>query len=161
MLHGPGGMSKIQFTLNGAPTEAPYEPGMHFLEVLREERRVVSPKDSCAPEGVCGCYLVVVDGSPALSCLRKPEQMEGRDVRTLEGLPDDMRRALSEAFVLDGGVQCGFCIPGIMVRAAALIERGLSGDRRAIAKALDGHLCRCTGYLRIMDAIQTAGRSMR
>ena len=83
--------------------------------------------------------------------------MAGRDVVTVEGLPDDTRRILSEAFVLEGGVQCGFCIPGIIVRAASLMEHGRTDDRRAVAKALDGHLCRCTGYGRIIDAIQTAG----
>src|SRR5712691_9549898 len=124
-------MPRIKFTLNGRSTEAAYEPGMHFLEVLREECGVVSPKDGCAPEGTCGCCLVMVDGTPALSCLRKPEQMAGRSVTTVEGLPDETRRVLSEAFVLEGGVQCGFCIPGILVRAASLIENGRTGDRRA------------------------------
>jgi CO/xanthine dehydrogenase Mo-binding subunit/aerobic-type carbon monoxide dehydrogenase small subunit (CoxS/CutS family) len=154
-------MPTIQFTLNGAVTEAPYEPGMHFLEVLREACGVRSPKNGCAPEGVCGCCLVMIDGAPALSCLRKPEQMNGREVRTLEGLPEGTRRVLAEAFVLEGGVQCGFCIPGILVRAASLIEHGRTDDRKAIAKALDGHLCRCTGYGRIIDAIQTAGEACR
>lgn len=147
--------------MNGQPTEVPYEPGMHFLEVLREECGVVSAKNGCAPEGTCGCCLVMIDGTPALSCLRKPEQMDGSDVVTLEGVPEETRRILSEAFVLEGGVQCGFCIPGIVVRAASLIQQGKTGDRDAIAKALDGHLCRCTGYGRIFDAIQTAGEAVR
>ena len=153
-------MPRIRFTLNGKPTEASYEPGMHLLEVLREQCGVVSAKNGCAPEGACGCCLVMIDGRPALSCLRKPEQMDGHDIVTLEGLPEDTRRVIGEAFVLEGGVQCGFCIPGIVVRAASLIEHGKSGDREAIRKALDGHLCRCTGYGRILDAIQTAGEAM-
>ena len=103
---------------------------MHLLEVLREECGVVSAKNGCAPEGACGCCLVMIDGHPALSCLRKPEQMDGHDVVTLEGLPEDTRRMLSEAFVLEGGVQCGFCIPGIVVRAASLIEQGKTGRSR-------------------------------
>ena len=152
-------MSKIRFNLNGKPVEASYEPGMHFLEVLREELGVVSPKNGCAPEGTCGCCLVTIDGHPALSCLRKPEQMEGRDVVTVEGLSDGMRRSIGDAFVLEGGVQCGFCIPGIVIRAASLIEQGRTADRRAVARALDGHVCRCTGYGRIIDAIQTAGEA--
>jgi selenium-dependent xanthine dehydrogenase len=150
-------MPRITFNLNGKAVDAAYEPGMHFLEVLREECGVVSVKDGCAPEGTCGCCLILIDGYPALSCLRKPEQMNGRDVVTVEGLPDDTRRVISEAFVLEGGVQCGFCIPGIVVRAASLIEHGQTDDRGAVAKALDGHLCRCTGYGRILDSIQTAG----
>lgn len=154
-------MPKIRFTLNGRPTEASYEPGMHFLEVLREECSVVSAKNGCAPEGTCGCCLVIIDGRPALSCLRKPEQMHGHDIVTLEGLPEETRHIIAEAFVLEGGVQCGFCIPGIVVRAASLIEHGKTGDRDAITKALDGHLCRCTGYGRVVDAIQTAGEAVR
>ena len=125
---------------------------MHLLEVLREECGIVSAKNGCAPEGACGCCLVLIDGTPALSCLRKPEQTEGREVVTLEGIPEDVRKRMGEAFVLEGGVQCGFCIPGIVVRAASLVQQGKTGDRAAIAKALDGHLCRCTG---------TAGSSTR
>jgi CO/xanthine dehydrogenase Mo-binding subunit/aerobic-type carbon monoxide dehydrogenase small subunit (CoxS/CutS family) len=154
-------MPQVHFKLNGKVTDAAYEPGMHFLDVLREECGVVSAKDGCAPEGTCGCCLVLVDGRPALSCLRKPEQMQDHDVVTVEGLPDDTRRILSEAFVLEGGVQCGFCIPGILVRAVSLIDQGRTGDRAAVEKALDGHLCRCTGYGRIIDSIQTAGEACR
>ena len=135
---------------------------MHFLEVLREECGVVSVKDGCAPEGTCGCCLVMVDGYPALSCLRKPEQMDGTMWSRSRACPEETRRVLGEAFVLEGGVQCGFCIPGIIVRAASLIEQ--RPDRTiaaAVAKALDGHLCRCTGYGRIIDAIQTAGEACK
>ncbi len=153
-------MPRIPFKLNGNETEATYEPGMHLLEVLREECGITSCKNGCAPEGACGCCLVMIDGKPALSCLRKPEQMAGHDIRTVDGLPERTRRIISEAFVLEGGVQCGFCIPGIVVRAAHLIEQGRTDDREAIRKALDGHICRCTGYGRIIDAIQTAGEAM-
>jgi selenium-dependent xanthine dehydrogenase len=154
-------MPRIAFKLNDKETEASYESGMHLLEVLREECGVTSCKNGCAPEGACGCCLVMIDGKPALSCLRKPEQMAGHDIRTVDGLPERTRRIISEAFVLEGGVQCGFCIPGIVIRAAHLIEQGKSDDREAIRKALDGHICRCTGYGRIIDAIQTAGEAMR
>jgi len=152
-------MPKIRFNLNGVPVDASYEPGMHLLDVLREELGVLSPKNGCAPEGTCGCCLVMIDGHPALSCLRKPEQTEGRDVVTVEGLSETMRRSIGDAFVLEGGVQCGFCIPGIVIRAASLIEQGRTADRGVVAKALDGHVCRCTGYGRILDAIQTAGEA--
>ena len=132
---------------------------MDFLEVLREECKVVSAKNGCAPEGACGCCAVLVDGQPVLACLRKPEHMAGHDVVTLEGVPEEMRRVLSEAFLLEGAVQCGFCIPGIVIRAAGLLEHGRTHDREAVAKSLDAHLCRCTGYARIIDAIQTAGEA--
>lgn len=150
-------MPNISFILNGKRTTCAYEPGMHFLEVLREECGIVSPKNGCAPEGTCGCCAILVDGRPALSCLRKPEPMEGRDVVTIEGLPEDMREVLGEAFVLEGGVQCGFCIPGIVVRASSMLRQGCTDDREAVKQGLVGHLCRCTGYARIVDAIQTAG----
>jgi CO/xanthine dehydrogenase Mo-binding subunit/aerobic-type carbon monoxide dehydrogenase small subunit (CoxS/CutS family) len=152
-------LPKVNFTLNGKPTAGSYEPGMDFLEVLREECGIVSAKNGCAPEGTCGCCAILVDGRPVLACLRKPEQMEGHDVVTLEGVPEEMRRVLGEAFVLEGGVQCGFCIPGILVRASSLLRQGCTNDRVAVAKALTGHLCRCTGYGRIIDAIQTAGEA--
>ncbi len=152
-------MPNTNFILNGKQVTVPYEPGMHALELLREECGIVSAKNGCAPEGTCGCCLVLIDGRPALSCLRKPEQLEGHEVTTLEGIPEEMRRVLGEAFVLEGGVQCGFCIPGIVVRASSLLQNGQASSRESVAKALDGHLCRCTGYKRIVDAIQTAAEA--
>lgn len=86
-----------------------------------------------------------------------PEALEGRDVVTLECIPEEQRQILARAFVQEGAIQCGYCIPGIVVRAAALLSSGRAKDRDAVAKALSGHLCRCTGYVRILDAIQTAG----
>ena len=97
---------------------------MHFLEVLREECGVTSPKDGCAPQGVCGCCTVLVDGHPALACLKKPQEMAGHEVVTLEGIPEAQRDVLARAFVQEGAVQCGYCTPGIMVRAFSLLERG-------------------------------------
>ena len=124
-------MPQITFKLNGeGHAKPPYEPGMHLLEVLREECGVVSAKNGCAP----GRGLRLLPGRhrrpPALSCLRKPEQMAGHDITTLEGLPEETRRIISEAFVLEGGVQCGFCIPGIVVRAAVAHPAGEDGRPR-------------------------------
>jgi xanthine dehydrogenase molybdenum-binding subunit len=132
---------------------------MDFLHVLREEAGIVSAKDGCAPEGMCGCCTILVDGTPVMACLRKPEQMEGHAVVTLEGLPEEMRRVLLEAFVHEGGVQCGFCIPGILVRSSSLLQRHCTDDRETVSQALSGHLCRCTGWTRILDGIQTAGEA--
>jgi CO/xanthine dehydrogenase Mo-binding subunit/aerobic-type carbon monoxide dehydrogenase small subunit (CoxS/CutS family) len=154
-------MPTLNFTLNGKRTSCSYEPGMQFLEVLREECGIVSAKNGCAPEGMCGCCAILVDGRPALACLRKPEQMDGRDVVTLEGVPEDMREALGKSFVHEGGVQCGFCIPGIVVRASSMLRQGCTHDREAVKQGLVGHLCRCTGYARIVDAIQTAGEAWK
>ena len=152
-------MPELSFILNGRATTVDYEPGMHFLEVLLEKCRITSAKDGCAPEGSCGCCTVLVDGQPVLACLRKPEHMKGREVVTLEGIPEEARRVLAQAFVQEGAIQCGYCIPGIVIRAYALIRQGRAHDRDAIGKALSGHLCRCTGYIRIVDAIQTAGEA--
>ena len=150
-------MPTVHFTLNGTETSVDYDEGMHFLEVLRERCGVTTVKDGCAPQGFCGCCTFLLDHKPALACLLTPHQVEGRDVTTLEGLPDDMRQVIARAFVVEGAVQCGFCTPGISARAAHLIEKGLTEDRERVVRALGGHLCRCTGYNRIVDAIQTAG----
>jgi len=150
-------MPKTNFTLNGTPVTSSFEPGMNVLEVLREECGVTSAKNGCSPEGACGCCVVLDGGRPVLSCLRKPEQLEGHEITTMEGLEEDLRRVLGDAFAQEGAVQCGFCIPGIVMRASLLVRQGKTGDREEVAKAMTGHICRCTGWARILDAIQTAG----
>lgn len=152
-------MPALNFILNGQETRVFYELGMNFLEVLREECAITSPKDGCAPQGACGCCTILVDGQPVLACLRKPEDMEGHEVVTLEGVPENARLLLAQAFVREGAIQCGFCIPGIVLRAYALLQQGRAFDATSIRKALAAHLCRCTGYSRIVDAIQTAGEA--
>ncbi len=154
-------MPEIKFVLNGKAIEASYEPGMHFLEVLREECGITSAKNGCAPEGVCGCCVVLDNGRPVLSCLRKPEQMGGHEITTMEGVEEDLRRVLGDAFAREGAVQCGFCIPGIVMRASLLVRQGKAHDREEVAKAMVGHICRCTGWARILDAIQTAGEAWK
>ena len=149
-------MPTLNFTLNGSSTSVEYQEGMHFLEILRDELGITSPKDGCAPQGVCGCCSIVVNGKAVLACKRSPEQMQGSTVVTLEGIPADHRTALAEAFERDGAVQCGFCIPGIVARASVLLSRGEPVDRDTATRAITGNLCRCTGYTRIIDAIQTA-----
>jgi len=116
---------------------------------------------SHAPEGVCGCCTILLDGKPALACLTNPQKVEGREVVTLEGLPDRQRQLLADAFVREGAVQCGFCTPGIAMRAAHLLNRDLTADRQRVTRALAGHLCRCTGYNRIVDGIEVAGEAWR
>ena len=152
-------MAPLNFTLNDQDTTVDYEDGMHLLDVLREVCGVKSPKDGCAPQGYCGCCTVLLDGRPTLSCLRKAEKVEGRAVTTLDGVGGEERRVLTEAFVKDGAIQCGYCIPGIVTRAAALIRQGKK-DRDELARGLSGHLCRCTGYARILDAIESAARAL-
>ncbi len=150
-------MATLVFVLNGHEVSTEYEEGQHFLEVLRENLGITTVKDGCSPQGVCGCCTILLDDKPALACLLDPIQVAGREVTTLEGLPEHQRQLLAETFVREGAVQCGFCTPGIAVRAAHLINRGLTDDRERVQKALAGHICRCTGYHRIVDAIQLAG----
>lgn len=154
-------MPDVSFELNGKPTTVSYEVGEHFLNVLRESCRITSVKDGCGPQGVCGCCAILLDDKPSLACQLDPAKVAGREVVTLEGLPERQRRILADAFVREGAVQCGFCTPGIVVRAAHLLNRELTGDRQRVTRALAGHLCRCTGYNRIVDAIQTAGEAWR
>src|SRR5450631_57834 len=129
-------MGKINFVLNGKATEASCESGQHFLDVLREDCGITSAKNGCAPEGACGCCVVLDNGRPVLSCLRKAEQMEGHTITTMEGLEEDLRKVLGDAFAREGAVQCGFCIPGIVMRASMLVRQGKAHDRQEVAKAL-------------------------
>ncbi len=154
-------MPALRFVLNGRETEVEYDEGMRLLAVLREVCGVTTVKDGCAPEGVCGCCTVLLDGKPSLSCQTDPQKAAGREVVTLDGLPERQRQLLAAAFVHEGAVQCGFCTPGIAVRAAHLLNKGLTVDRNRVQRALAGHICRCTGYNRIVDAIQTAGEAWR
>jgi xanthine dehydrogenase molybdenum-binding subunit len=151
-------MPAVEFTLNGQCVSASFEEGMSLLEVLRLSLGVTSPKDGCS-QGFCGSCTVLVDGRPALACLKKPADVAGREVTTLEGLPEAQRQLLARAFVQEGAIQCGWCTPGIMVRAKSVLDRGKGRDRAAVAKALEAHLCRCTGYLRIVDAVETAAEA--
>ena len=154
-------MPTLSFVLNGRDTTVEYDEGMRLLAVLREICGVTSPKDGCAPEGVCGCCTVLLGGRPSLSCLIDPQRAAGLEIVTLEGLPEHQRQLLAGAFVREGAVQCGFCTPGIAVRAAHLLQKNPAPDRSRIERALSGHICRCTGYNRIVDAIRSAGQGWR
>ena len=153
-------MPEVSFTLNGRHRTVTYEQGMHFLEVLREILGVTSPKDGCAPQGYCGCCAILIDGRPALACLRKPEHVAGKTVTTLEGIPEAQRAVLSRAFVQEGAIQCGFCIPGIVVTTAALLAHNPNPTDDEIRQALAGHLCRCGAHTRILRAVRRAAREL-
>ncbi|HUN79944.1 MAG TPA: molybdopterin cofactor-binding domain-containing protein, partial [Phycisphaerae bacterium] len=143
------------FTLNGRAVSLEGADGLSLLDALRDRLGIISPKDGCQPLGQCGCCTVLVDGKPRLSCTMKASLVAGKEVTTLEGLPEETRREIAECFVNAGGVQCGFCIPGIAMRAHALIEGNPSPSRQQIANDLRAHLCRCTGYTKIVDAIES------
>jgi selenium-dependent xanthine dehydrogenase len=154
-------MPKLDLTLNGALLRVEVRDGETLIETLRTRCGVTSIKDGCQPQGQCGCCLVLVDGNAKVSCAMPSEASRGRSIVTLEGIGAEERRMLARSFVVAAGVQCGFCIPGIALRAHHLIGRNAAPSRTEIARAIDGHLCRCTGYAKIIDAIELFARAKR
>ncbi|MGE5127622.1 MAG: selenium-dependent xanthine dehydrogenase [Betaproteobacteria bacterium] len=146
--------SPVRFTLNGRPVAIEPAPGESLLDALRERCGTTSVKDGCQPQGQCGCCLALIDGRPLVTCAYEARRAEGREVLTLEGLSARERELAARAFAAAGGVQCGFCIPGIALRAKHLLDRRPSPSRDEIARAIDGHLCRCTGYAQIVEAVE-------
>jgi xanthine dehydrogenase molybdenum-binding subunit len=152
---------EIEFTLNGSPFTARVDEGTSLMEVLREQAGLISPKNGCAPQGSCGCCTVLVDGRALSSCVVPAGKVEHKHVLTLEGFEPRERHIFAHAFAVTGGLQCGFCIPGIVVAAKHLIDAHPNPTRRQIAEALNNHICRCTGYVKIVDAIDLAARALR
>ena len=144
----------MELLLNGRPVSIEARPGASLLELLREDLGLRSMKDGCAPEGSCGACTVLVDGRPVVACARPAERAAGHEVVTLEGLPAADRAAWAQAFVATGASQCGFCSPGIVMKAEGLLRRSAAPTRDEIARALAGNLCRCTGYVKVVDAIE-------
>lgn len=127
----------------------------HLLAALREELDITSPKDGCSPSGQCGCCTVMIDGKPVVSCQQSLEKVAGKSIVTLEGVEQDERDRYAEAFAACGGLQCGFCIPGIIMRAKGQVDKkGSSLTKADMAKHLGANLCRCTGYVKVLDAIE-------
>lgn len=144
----------VQFVANGVPVGV-RSNHPHLLSALREELNITSPKDGCSPSGQCGCCTVFVNGKAVVSCQTSLEKVAGGEVITLEGIDESERRKYSDAFAACGGLQCGFCIPGIVVRAKAQVDKkGLGLKREDMARHLGAHLCRCTGYVKVLDAIE-------
>ena len=145
--------------LNGVDTPIDSPPLTPLLAVLREELGVLSPKAGCE-NGGCGACTVLVDGSPRRSCLTAVAAVRGASVTTVEGLgtPENLS-PVQQAFVHHSAAQCGFCTPGMIVAATAYIDGGGSDSREEITEALAGHVCRCTGYLKIVDAVAAAAAS--
>ncbi len=150
--------ARVELTVNGTPV-AVRADHPHLLAALREELDITSPKDGCSPSGQCGCCTVLVDGKAVVSCNRALSKVAGSSIVTLEGVEDDERQRFADAFAACGGLQCGFCIPGIVMRAKAQIaKKGADLDRAAMAPHLGAHLCRCTGYVKILDAIEAVAK---
>ncbi len=155
--------SKILATLrvNGRDATLAFHPHATLLEVLREELRLTGTKHGCEL-GQCGACTVIVDGTPVLSCLTLAAEAIGRSVETVEGLAvDGTLHPVQRAFLELGAAQCGYCTPGFLNAAVHLLEKNLEPSEAEIRDALAGHLCRCTGYTKIVEAVALAGRRMR
>jgi selenium-dependent xanthine dehydrogenase len=151
----------IEFILNDIRTtyEGPTERCL--LSYLRQDAGIVSVKDGCSGQAACGACLLEIDGKPALACQIPMEKIGGTRVVTIEGFDENLRRILGRAFVAKGAVQCGFCTPGFLSRTKILLENNPDPSREEILQALRLHLCRCTGYIKIVEAIQLAARALR
>ncbi len=144
----------LALIVNDEPKEVLVQPYQTLLEVLRDEIGLTGAKEGCST-GDCGCCTVILDGKPVTSCLVLALQAEGRSVRTVEGLgSDDLLDPIQEAFVRHGALQCGFCIPGAVVMARALLDENPHPTEEEIRWGLAGNLCRCTGYTKWIEAIQ-------
>src|SRR5829696_368086 len=125
--------SKIELTLNGRPVEIRADDTRSVLSILREDFGLISLKNGCEPQASCGCCTMLVDGQPRLSCTLKPKNVANREVITLEGLPETVRTQIADSFVSCGGVQCGFCIPGMAMRGHSIVESNPNPTREQIA----------------------------
>ncbi len=147
---------RLTLTVNDEPAEVLADGYKTLLEVLREDLQLTGTKHGCEL-GECGACAVLVDGQPVLSCLVLAVEAEGRAVTTIEGIAADGRlHPLQECFADLGGSQCGYCTPGILITAKALLDQEPRPSRARICEALSGNLCRCTGYLQIVEAVEAA-----
>ena len=156
-------MKRVRMTLrvNGEEQEVLFHPYKTLLEVLREELGLTGTKHGCEL-GECGACAVLLDGEPVLSCLELALECEGRHVETVEGLQQGSElHPLQAAFADLGGAQCGYCTPGILMTAKALLEKEPDPSRERIREAISGNLCRCTGYQQITESIEEAAKRMR
>jgi len=148
----------ITLTVNGTPYEVAIEPRQSLLQLLREELHLTGTKEGCS-EGECGACTVLLDGKTVDSCLIFGLEAQGREVTTIEGLAHgDQLHPVQKAFAEYGAVQCGFCTPGMILSAKALLDSNPHPTEAEIRQSIAGNLCRCTGYVKIVEAIQAAAR---
>ena len=146
----------VSFTLNGSPATVHAHPMARLLDVLRQQCHLTGTKEGCG-EGECGACAVLIDGDLVNSCLTPVLQVEGAVVTTIEGVADDDRlHAVQEAFIAAGGAQCGICTPGMVLAAVSLLQRSPAAGDAEIRAGLAGNLCRCTGYMKIFEAVRHA-----
>jgi carbon-monoxide dehydrogenase small subunit len=151
----------LQFTVNGESVEIAFAPHKTLLEVLREDLGLTGTKHGCEL-GECGVCTVLIDGQPMLSCLFLGLDAEGREVTSIEGLAENGQlHPLQDTFADLGAAQCGYCTPGFLLTAKELVDKNPDPSRDEICEALAGNLCRCTGYLKIYEAVELAAARMR
>lgn len=152
---------QISFQLNGKKVSLHSAPNRTLLDVLREDLGLTGAKDSCGGEGECGACTVIMDGVAVNACLVLIGQVEGCAVETIEGLADNGNlHPLQTAFVEAGAVQCGYCTPGMILASKALLQENPAPSDAEIREGLSGNLCRCTGYVKIIDAVKLAAGEM-
>lgn len=149
------------FTLNGVVKEYNGDPELSLLKYLREHEHITSVKDGCSPQAACGACTVQLNDKAVLSCVIPMKKVEGGSVITTDGLDDYKQRIFTNAFVEKSGVQCGFCIPGIVMQSKVLLDKSPNPTRDEVAEALQPNLCRCTGYKKIIDSILFAAEAIR
>jgi len=149
----------LEFTVNGTPRTVPIDPGARLIDVLRDQLDLTGTKEGCG-EGECGACTVLLDGVAVNSCLVLALQTRGRQVTTIEGLAGDGELdALQKAFIRAGAIQCGYCSPGMLMSSKALLLANPHPSEAEIRLAIAGNLCRCTGYDKIVQAVQALGGS--
>ncbi|HEY3315137.1 MAG TPA: (2Fe-2S)-binding protein [Bacillota bacterium] len=150
----------IELFVNGKSYRLRVSTGLSLLEVIRDQLGLTGTKEGCAA-GDCGTCTVIIDGEAVNSCMILAFQADGRHITTVEGLAEDGRlHPLQESFIKHGAVQCGYCTPGMLMSAKALLDKNPDPDRRTIREAMAGNLCRCTGYYQIIEAVEDAARTM-
>ena len=149
---------RLRLSINGRAREVDVEPSRTLLDVLRDTLGIFDVKEGCG-EGVCGACTVLLDGRPVSSCLVLAPTVGSRAITTVRGLEEGGElHPLQQAFLRHGAVQCGFCTPGMLLTALAYVERHPGADREALRHAIEGNLCRCTGYAKILDALEDYAR---
>lgn len=148
------------FNVNGMSYEVIIEPHMLLVDVLREQIGLTGTKYACGT-GDCGSCTVLIDGKPVSSCLTLAITARDKNILTIEGLKENNNlNAIQEAFIANGAVQCGYCTPGMILAAKALLDENPNPSRQEVKEGLAGNLCRCTGYIKIMDAVTAVAESM-
>jgi carbon-monoxide dehydrogenase small subunit len=151
---------RIGLTVNGALYELNVQPWETLLEVIRDKLGLTGTKEGCGL-GECGACTVIMEGKTVNSCLVLAVEADGKQITTIEGLADgDKLHPLQEAFIETGGLQCGFCTPGMIMSAKALLDKNPHPSEEEIRRGIAGNLCRCTGYTKIIESISSAARKM-